>query len=54
MHKHLVLLNSAVSAYFSSNYTALEAISKQLADNLKQVRLTADGSSWLERVDGDK
>ena len=50
MHKHLVLLNNAMSAYFSANQSSLDAISKQLSESLKQIKLS-DNGSWLEHND---
>ncbi|KAK3591779.1 hypothetical protein CHS0354_019551 [Potamilus streckersoni] len=47
MHKQLLLLHNAVSAYFSGNQAALEATLKQFSIKLKSPN--SDEPSWLEK-----
>uniref|UniRef100_A0A0B6ZPG7 AH domain-containing protein n=1 Tax=Arion vulgaris TaxID=1028688 RepID=A0A0B6ZPG7_9EUPU len=46
MHKQLLLFHNAISAYFSGNATALEAVLKQF--NIQLQRPNSDKPSWLE------
>ena len=47
MHKQLLLLHNAVSAYFSGNQTALESTMKQFSIKVKTPNLTTP--SWIEQ-----
>jgi len=47
MHKQLLLLHNAVSAYFSGNQTALESTMKQFSIKVKTPNSTTP--SWIEQ-----
>jgi hypothetical protein len=47
MHKQLLLLHNAVSAYFSGNQQALEATMKQFSINVKSPN--SNTPSWIEQ-----
>jgi hypothetical protein len=47
MHKQLLLLHNAVSAYFSGNQVALEATMKQFS--IKAKSPNSGTASWIEQ-----